>query len=96
MRVNIQEYSVRSVGGFDPTNFVAHGEQLVKVSLTKPTRSLTPSPESGSFDSLPCGSCTLILASGFHKNRNSSLSDSANDYFVEKVVVKEVKCSCNP
>lgn len=99
VRVSIQEYPRRSVGGFDPTDFVAHEEQLVKVSLrwlqSKAYLTLIPSPESGSLDSLLCGACTLILTSGFHKNRNSRLSDSANDYFVEKVVVKQVKCSCN-
>lgn len=61
----------------------------------KPSCSLTPSPETDSLDSLSCGDYTLILPSGFHKNRNSCLSGSANDYFVEKVVVKQVKCSCN-
>lgn len=99
VRVSIQEYPRRLVGVFDPTDFVAHEEQLVKVSLrrlqSKAYLTLIPSPESGSLDSLLCGACTLILTSGFHKNRNSRLSDSANDYSVEKVVVKQVKCSCN-
>lgn len=61
----------------------------------KPSWSLTPSPETDSLDSLSCGDYIHILPSGFHKNMNSCLSDSANDYFVERVVVKQVKCSCN-
>lgn len=61
----------------------------------KPSCSLTPSPETYSLDSLSCGDYIHIRPSGFHKNMNSCLSDSANDYFVEKVMVKQVKCSCN-
>lgn len=33
VRISVQEYSRTSVGGFDPKDFVAHGEQLVRVSL---------------------------------------------------------------
>lgn len=60
----------------------------------KPPCSLTPSPVWLPWSSSLWG-YTLILASGFHKNRNSSLSDSANDYFAGKVVVKPVKHSCH-